>query len=136
LTGSDEWVELKGTSACRNIWDDRAQLEEITIINPSDDMRTGALALRIYNRPTREWNLYWANSGSPTVGPPEVGRFENGRGEFFARNSFRGTEIMVRYLWTDLSSGSPRFEQAFSTDDGKTWEPNWIALRTRLVARR
>jgi quinol monooxygenase YgiN len=31
----------------------------------------------------------------------------------------------VRFRWTRLTSGSPRWEQAFSDDGGKSWEINW-----------
>ena len=131
LTGSDEWVELEGTSNCRNIWEGHAQLEELTLVDSADGTRNWALALRLYHPPTRMWNLYWANSNSSTIGAPETGRFVNGRGEFFARELFKGTNVLVRYLWTDLATTKPKFEQAFSTDEGLTWEPNWVALRAR-----
>jgi hypothetical protein len=38
----------------------------------------------------------------------------------------------VRNVWSDISAGSCRFEQAFSEDGGKTWETNWIAVDTRV----
>jgi hypothetical protein len=33
---------------------------------------------------------------------------------------------------SDITATSCRFEQAFSDDWGTTWEPNWIALDTRI----
>jgi hypothetical protein len=32
----------------------------------------------------------------------------------------------------DITANSCRFEQSFSDDGGKTWEPNWIAVDTRI----
>jgi len=31
-----------------------------------------------------------------------------------------------------ISKSSPHFEQAFSSDGGKTWEVNWITDQTRV----
>ena len=55
-----------------------------------------------------------------------VGRFENGRGEFFGDDTFGGKPILVRYIWSEITRTSARWEQAFSTDRGATWETNWI----------
>jgi hypothetical protein len=35
---------------------------------------------------------------------------------------------------SDITANSCHFEQAFSTDGGKTWEANWIATDTRVGA--
>jgi hypothetical protein len=51
--------------------------------------------------------------------------FAIGVGKFFARDTFAGKPIIVRYKWTLRSGNPPRFEQAFSADDGRTWETNW-----------
>ena len=55
---------------------------------------------------------------------PDVGRFENGVGKFYAEDTFKGTPIRVRYVWTQ-TSGMPHWEQAFSSDVGASWETNW-----------
>lgn len=38
----------------------------------------------------------------------------------------------MRYAWSDITPTSAHFEQSFSTDDGATWEPNWISDQTRI----
>ena len=43
-----------------------------------------------------------------------------------------GRAILVRFVISDFSRESARFEQSFSGDGGKTWETNWIAVDTRL----
>ncbi|HYU67842.1 MAG TPA: hypothetical protein VEL09_00770, partial [Burkholderiales bacterium] len=64
--------------------------------------------------------------------PPAIGRFTNGRGEFFNHETLNGRAILVRFVISDITSNSCRFEQSFSEDGGKNWEVNWIAVDTRI----
>jgi hypothetical protein len=43
-----------------------------------------------------------------------------------------GRPIRVRFVISDITENSARFEQAFSGDGGQTWEVNWIAVDTRI----
>jgi hypothetical protein len=132
LTGSTTWVEYEGRSVVRKVWDGRANLDEITADSPATHAHMEGLTLRLYNPETRQWSLYWANAKTGALGmPATVGQFTNGRGEFYDEEEFEGRAITVRYLWTDITPTSARFEQAFSTDGRKTWETNWIAMITR-----
>src|SRR6266568_2923855 len=63
---------------------------------------------------------------------PTIGEFKNGRGEFFDQEPFNGRTIFVRFVISDITPNSCRFEQAFSDDGGKTWEVNWITTDTRV----
>jgi hypothetical protein len=60
-----------------------------------------------------------------------TGQFKNGRGEFYDQELFQGSAIYVRFVFSDLTPRSFRLEQSFSSDGGKTWEPNWIATFAR-----
>lgn len=40
--------------------------------------------------------------------------------------------VLVRFAWSRVDTPSPRWEQAFSEDGGKTWETNRIADFTRV----
>ena len=44
----------------------------------------------------------------------------------------RGPGLLVRFLWSDISDRTCRWEQAFSPDGGTTWEVNWIMESQRL----
>ena len=41
--------------------------------------------------------------------------------------------ILVRFLWSDITPTTCRWEQAFSVDDSATWEVNWIMESTRVA---
>ena len=47
--------------------------------------------------------------------------------------AFDGRPIRVRFVWSGVATPTPRWEQAFSDDGGKTWETNWIMDFTRAL---
>ena len=131
LAGSSTWIDFDGTSVTRKVWDGRADLEEFEVASPTGHVE--GLTLRLYNPQTHQWSLYWANSKNGTMGgPPNVGEFKNGRGEFLCQDTFNGRMILIRYVWSDITPTSAHFEQSFSDDGGKTWEVNWITDQTRV----
>jgi hypothetical protein len=131
LTGSTTWVEYDGISVVRKIWNGRANLVELEANGPAG--RITALSLRLYNPESRQWSLHFSNVESGTLSPPSIGEFKNGRGEFFAQETLNGRAILVRFVISDITPNSCRFEQSFSDDGGKTWERNWIAVDTRVT---
>ena len=130
LTGSTTWVEYSGTSVVRKVWNGRANLGELEVAGPAG--RIEGLSLRTYNPESRQWHISWVNSAAGTTGPPMIGEFKNGRGEFFNQETYNGRAIFVRFIFSDITANSFRFEQAFSDDGGKTWEANWIASFARV----
>ena len=130
LSGSTTWVEYEGTTVVRKVWDGRANLVELDVKGPAG--RIEGLSLRLYNPQSRQWSLNFANSASGTLTIPSIGSFKNGRGEFYAQETLNGRAIFVRFVISDITPNSVRFEQAFSDDGGKTWEANWIAVDTRI----
>jgi len=130
LTGSTQWVEYEGTTVVRKVWNGRANLVELVADSPAGHFE--GLNLRLYNPQSHQWSLNFANSKGGTLSPPTIGEFKNGRGEFFAQETLNGRAILVRFVMSDITPDSCRFEQAFSDDGGKTWEVNWIAIDTRM----
>jgi hypothetical protein len=130
LTGSNTWVEVKGTTVVRKVWDGKGILLELVADGPSGKFE--GLSLRLYNPETRQWSLHFANSRDGVLAPPTIGGFRDGRGEFYAQETLNGRAIFVRFVISDITPDSVRFEQAFSDDGGKSWEVNWIAVDTRV----
>jgi len=130
LTGSTTWVEYEGTSVVRKVWNGRANLLELVADGPAGHFE--GLSLRLYNPESHQWSLNFANIKSGIMSIPTIGDFKNGRGEFFNQETLNGRAIFVRFVISDITPNSCRFEQAFSDDGGKTWEVNWIATDTRV----
>jgi hypothetical protein len=130
LTGSTTWVEYEGTSVVRKIWDGRANLVELVADGPAGHFE--GLSLRLYNPQAHQWSLNFSGAGSGSLSQPTIGEFKNGRGEFFDQETFNGRTILVRFVISDITPNSCRFEQSFSDDGGQTWEVNWIAIDTRV----
>ncbi|MGA8866143.1 MAG: hypothetical protein WB510_04205 [Candidatus Sulfotelmatobacter sp.] len=130
LTGSTTWVEYDGTSVVRKVWNGRANLVELEVDGPAGHIE--GLSLRLYNPQSHQWSLNFANSSSGTLSVPTIGEFKDGRGEFFDQETLNGRTILVRFVVSDITPNSCRFEQSFSEDGGTTWEKNWIASDARI----
>jgi hypothetical protein len=130
LSGSQDWVEYEGTTTVSKVWNGRANLVELDVAGPAG--RIEALSLRLYNPEAHQWSLNFSNVSGGTMAIPTVGEFKDGRGEFYSQETLGARSILVRFVISDFSRESARFEQSFSDDGGKTWETNWIAVDTRL----
>ncbi len=129
LKGSNDWEEFEGISVARKVLGGLGNIDEVTM-----DRETGRLegmTLRLYNPNSQQWSLYWASSLDGILQTPLIGNFVDGRGEFYSQELFEGRSIFCRFIWSNITETSCRWEQAFSTDGGKTWETNWIAEFTR-----
>lgn len=130
LAGSREWIDYEGSSVVRKVWDGRANLEEFEAHGASG--RIEGLTLRLYNPQSHQWNQSWSTSDDGTLSQPMIGKFIDGRGEFFDQEPFQGRMIYVRWVWSEITPNSCRFEQSFSNDGGKSWEVNWINVYRRV----
>lgn len=129
LKGSNDWEEIEGVAVVRKVLGGMGNIDEITMERESG--RLEGLTLRLYNPESRQWSMYWASGVDGILQPPVIGSFVDGRGEFYSQESFEGRSIFCRFICSDITEKSCCWEQAFSTDGGKTWETNWIAVLTR-----
>jgi hypothetical protein len=132
LAGSAEWVELTGTVTVDKIWDGSAQIEQIEADGSSGHFE--GMTLFLYNPQAHQWSQSFATSKTGALGQPAVGEFKDGRGEFYDQETFDDRAILVRMVWSDITANAHRFEQAFSADGGKSWEPNFVAELTRKTS--
>ena len=129
LTGSNDWVEFDATLVVRPYLDGLANVDELVGETPAGHL--AGMTVRTYNPKSHQWSIYWGNQANGVLSlPATVGEFKDGRGEFYDQEDWNGRNIFVRYLWI-ASPDTPRWEQAFSIDGGRTWETNWIGTFTR-----
>jgi hypothetical protein len=130
LSGTADWVDLNGTVTVRKVWAGRAFMEEIEAVG--SDGHFEGLTLFLYNPDAHQWSQTFASSRSGSLNPPAVGEFKDGRGELFGQETYAGRSILVRTVWSDIKPDSHHFEQDFSADGGRNWEPNFVATLTRV----
>ena len=130
LSGSTSWEEMTGTVTVRKIWGGKASMEEIEA--DGKDGHFEGLTLFLYNPQSHQWSQSFANSSSGTIEESAVGEFKDGRGELISEEPYNGRTVLVRTVWSDIQPNSHHFEQSFSDDNGKTWEPNFVASLTRI----
>ncbi|GAA0711143.1 hypothetical protein [Dokdonella soli] len=133
LVGSTDWEHFEATQKCRPILGGLGNIDDfVTDWNRSDS--TGkfvGMTLRLFNPATREWSLYWASNREGLLEPPVVGRFENGVGTFIGDDRHDGKLVLARFIWSEIRPDSAKWQQALSTDGGRTWETNWIMRMSR-----
>jgi hypothetical protein len=129
LANSHDWYDCYGTSKVSSFWNGSGEIEDGDLKCPGSHIV--GVTIRVYNPRTHEWSLWWGTQKRGIVPPPQIGNFENGVGNFYARDKHNGKPIIVRFRWT-LKNRLPYFEQAFSPDNGASWETNWTTVYSRL----
>ena len=127
LAGSHEWQDF---ISCDEGMPLAGGIGNIDILRTSYWKDFVGITVRTYDPQTGLWRLYWVDNrlSHGEIQPPVVGIFNGNVGVFEGKDTFNGKPILVRFTWTKEPKGSAvvaNWEQAFSTDDGKTWETNW-----------
>lgn len=128
LSGSDEWTGFEASASCRKIIGGAGNMDEMTVA----DTAFVGMSLRIFDPQTELWSIYWADNDRHRLLPPMVGAFADGKGVFYGDEEHQGRTVRARFIWTPTHDG-PRWEQAFSDDDGATWETNWVMSFSRTT---
>lgn len=132
LAGDDTWQIFGGTCDARPLLDGMGNVDDNVVELPAGTYR--AVGLRAFDAASGQWAIWWLDARDPhRLDPPVVGGFANGIGDFHADDTFDGRPIRVRFRWTEVDTNTPRWEQAFSTDAGSTWETNWTMRFSRAA---
>lgn len=130
LKGSTEWIDFDAHAEAHSLLNGAGQIEQYSATR--DGKQVLGTTLRLLNPTTGEWSLYWADNIRPGLQPPMIGKFVGDIGDFFGDEEVDRKRVLCRFRWT--KGESPRWEQAFSPDAGKTWELNWVMTFTRPAA--
>ncbi|MFI9364346.1 hypothetical protein ACIG5E_25325 [Kitasatospora sp. NPDC053057] len=121
LTGGGTWEEFPGHTAVRPLFAGAGNIEELVF--PTLDRR--GVTLRLFDRTTERWSIYWSDSRTGRLDPPVTGGFTGDRGDFYGEDVHDGRPILVHFTWYRLGPDTARWEQEFSADEGRRWELNW-----------
>ncbi|MGW5401229.1 hypothetical protein [Streptomyces sp. NPDC003952] len=148
LNADSGWEEFPAVSRATRHFDGAASFDEIEFPTKG----SAGMTLRLYDPEREQWTLNWASRRTGTLFPPVTGRFDavTGTGVFEGEDTYDGTAVRVRFVWSRTRSGagtgvnagvevdadadSPRWEQFFSADGGATWVRNWTMDFSRRSA--
>jgi hypothetical protein len=131
LNNSNEWVDLESIDV--NYGPILNGIGNTDLYKATFDGKPfEGFTIRLFNPETKLWSLYWVASNSSVLDPPVVGSFDNDIGHFFCKDTFNGKNIIVLFRWDMRDREHPVWSQAFSPDNGKTWEWNWINVSYRI----
>jgi len=134
LENCKDWTEFKSTDSNYNILSGTANMDiySTTEMPGMEGRLFEGATLRLFDPKTKLWSLYWVASNRGVLDPPVVGSFKNNIGHFFAKDTFNGKPIIVVFRWDIRDKNKPVWSQAFSADNGKTWEWNWYNVSERI----
>lgn len=134
LDNCNEWIEYKSTDEnYGTLLNGLANLDIYkTNFNPVNDKPYEGLTLRLFNPQTKLWSLYWVDSNLGVLDPPVVGSFQGNIGTFYCKDIFQGKPILVMFKWDKTDPDNPVWSQAFSPDNGVTWEMNMTNVSHRV----
>jgi hypothetical protein len=127
LVGSDDWQEFPGTGTCWPLLGGMGNVDD----NDMPALGVRGVSFRLYDPARREWSIRWVSSRDGVLGPPLIGGFAEGIGEFRGEDLQGGRKVAVTFRWSLRDAAHPLWEQAFSADDGRRWETNWVMRFTR-----
>jgi hypothetical protein len=133
LASNDDWDEFAGKSAFWHTLGGLGNVDDNLLYIPSGTYR--AISLRAFDPSTRKWAIWWLDGRTAAqLDPPVIGGFVGDEGEFTGNDTFEGKPVLVRFRWHEIRGKRPHWDQAFSPDNGATWETNWRNYFTRTNA--
>jgi hypothetical protein len=127
LAQCEDWIEFDGTMRLQLVLGGGANVDDNEIALPSGHYR--AVTLRSFDPATKQWSIWWLDGRWPNrLDTPVVGAFVDGVGTFYADDVYQDRPVRIRFLW---NARACTWEQAFSDDNGASWETNWVMRFTR-----
>jgi hypothetical protein len=130
LNNSSEWVTFESMQEMHTILNGVGNIDNF--FAELDGQPFEGMSLRLFNPVTKLWSIYWADSIHGKLDPPVTGSFENSMGLFFGKDYVKGKPILVVFRWDITDKDHPVWSQAFSADNGTTWEWNWYMYFSKI----
>ena len=130
LDDCSEWVEFEATQTNHKALSGLASMDQF-YTSLSGKVFEG-ITIRLFNPKSRLWSIYWADSNNGTMDKPVVGSFDKNIGHFYTRDTHQGKPIIMVFHWDKTDNDNPVWSQAWSADNGKTWEWNWFMYMSRM----
>lgn len=132
LNPEGEWEQIEAELHARPVLGGLGHIDEFRVPELPGGGFLHGVAMRLFDPDQRVWRDWWGSTRRPGhLDPPAVGGFSDGVGTFVGDDVVDGRPVRVRYTWTEVATGAPRWEQAFSGDAGRTWETNWLMSLSR-----
>jgi len=123
LAGSNEWEEFETPAVMQLILGGLGNIDQCRI---TGDTFFEGVSLRLFDTADGLWRIYWTDSTGARLFPPLIGAFTGAIGIFRGDDEHLGTPVKVVFRWDKTDPQNPTWEQAFSADNERTWETNWI----------
>ncbi|MEO7997084.1 MAG: hypothetical protein ABI852_06540 [Gemmatimonadaceae bacterium] len=123
LVGDTQWLEFETPFVLEQLLGGLGNIDQCQSLPPSAFFE--GVSFRIFDLEAKQWKIYWVDSYTGKLCPPVVGTFDGDRGTFFGADQHLGTPVRVRFQWDKSDPNQPTWQQAFSVDDGASWETNW-----------
>lgn len=105
LNNDNEWIEFEATCECRKILQGFGNVDQFLTEFDGVPFEGASFAV--------------------VMDVPQVGSFDGDIGTFYAEDIYAGKPILVMFQWDKTNPDVPVWSQAFSPDNGETWEWNW-----------
>jgi hypothetical protein len=129
LSGVEDWYDTDATASSITLHNGAISIDEMWYPEPG----FAGSSIRVYTPADEHWTIYWVNSDTGHLQAPVRGTWSDDGSTFVATgpDEFDGRPILARYVWHSITPDSATWEQAFSLDQGKSWETNWVMSWTR-----
>ena len=130
LTGSDEWYRSTARATSTTLHNGAVSVDEMYF---ADEGVAGS-SFRFHDAEQDLWSIHGVNSRDGVLQPPVQGRWDGDLFTATGPDSYDGRPIVARYFWHSVTPDTATWEQAFSVDDGLSWETNWVMRWTRVAS--
>ncbi|KAF2080725.1 hypothetical protein [Flavobacterium sharifuzzamanii] len=130
LSNCTEWTEFESTQEMYKVLNGIGNIDNF--LATFDGHPFEGMTVRLFNPKNRLWSIYWADSNEGKLDPPVLGSFENNVGHFVTKDTFNGKNILVIFRWDARDKNNPVWSQAFSEDNGNSWEWNWYMYMSKF----